>query len=80
MSTKERYGTIVWDALVEIASDAIVGYDVWASASAVGEKGGVSAMTARKYLDMLVETGHAECISFGGVKGYRVAVSMRGAQ
>ena len=80
MSTNERYGTIVWDALCAIAADDMVGYDVWASATAVGEKGGVSAVTARKYLDTLVGMGSAECVSFGGIKGYRVAVSMRGAQ
>lgn len=75
MSTKERYGTIVWQALKSLTDESIIDYDVWASANAVGETAGVSAMTARKYLNEMVEMGVAERTRFGGISGYRTSRS-----
>lgn len=75
MSTKERYGTLVWEALKIMTSEDIVDYEVWCSANAVGEAAGVSAPTARKYLEEMVEMGVAERIRYGGISGYRVARS-----
>lgn len=58
MSTKERYGTAVWQALV--ALDESDGYG-WAyqTVGEVAVEAGVSSPTARKYLDELCEMGNA---------------------
>lgn len=55
MSTKERYGTEVWNALIAL-EDALP-HDAWGwhSVGEVAEKAGVSRGTARKYLNALYE-------------------------
>lgn len=62
MSTKERYGTAVWDALIAL-EDALQPDDWgWHSAGEVAKKAGVSIATARKYLNMLYESKNVRSI------------------
>lgn len=62
MSTKERYGTAVWDALCAL-EDALTPDDWgWHSAGEVAEKAGVSRTTAKKYLDMMYEMNSVRSI------------------
>lgn len=72
MTAQERYGTLVWHAVCDLTSGTVDGFEVWASASAVGEKAEVSTMTARKYLKILSDASMVESRSFMGITGYRV--------
>lgn len=59
MSTVERYGTEVWQAILGLDADAIAeGATYWFSCSQVAKRGGVSVPTARKYLRALCASGH----------------------
>lgn len=62
MSTKERYGTAVWEALVALEDG--LAHDAWGwhSAGDVAEKAGVSRTTAKKYLDMMYKMGNVRSI------------------
>lgn len=71
MSTKERYGTYVWEALVAQTSFYAFGVDIWATVGEVAKVARVSRATAKKYLDELVKTGHASEMKFGSRSGYR---------
>lgn len=69
MSTKERYGTAVWDAIIAL-EDALGENDWgWHSAGEVAKVAGVSRNTARKYLDILYENGNVRSIGMKN-KGY----------
>lgn len=72
MSDKNRLKHLVSHAVIDLTSGEIEGYEVWASATAVGENAQVATATARKYLDVLVKEGHIEVRSFMGTTGYRV--------
>lgn len=75
MSTKERYGTIVWDALALIFNSSVTPDDGWVSVGEVARVAKVSKPTAKKYLDMLVEMDTAKratiTLSNSTVSGYR---------
>jgi predicted ArsR family transcriptional regulator len=58
MSTKQRYGTAVWEAINRIC-DNVVGYH---SIGEVAKEAGVTKPTAKKYLEILVENGDIEVI------------------
>jgi len=62
VSTKERYGNAVWDALMSLQND--LQEDAWGfhSVGEVMERAGVSRGTARKYLEMLNDKGHVRCV------------------
>jgi len=78
MSTKERYGTAVWTALVELTAEEIVGHVTYATATMVGGRAGVSSMTARKYLTIMAEAGTIEVFTMMGITGYRVNFGTEG--
>lgn len=69
MSTKERYGTAVWEALVAIHEELKEGDWGWHSAGQVARRAGVSTTTARKYLDLMYEMGKVRSIGLRGT-GY----------
>jgi hypothetical protein len=56
MSTKERYGTIVWDAVCHLARN----YGPVMSIGEVAATAKVSYPTAKKYLEALVTLGHVD--------------------
>jgi Mn-dependent DtxR family transcriptional regulator len=71
MSTKERYGTAVWDAIVALhmaLSDDAWG---WHRVGEIAKKAGVSRPTARKYLEGLYEMGHVRVIKDGSAWYYQ---------
>jgi len=72
MSTKERYGSSVWDALIKNTRVYANVYVQWATVGEVATTAGVSRGTAKKYLEMLVSTGHAKSMKFGARKGYSI--------
>lgn len=72
MSNKDRLYHLVSHAVCDLTSGMVDGYEVWASATAVGENAEVSTGTARKYLERLCEEGFIEKKSFMGISGYRV--------
>jgi len=67
MSTKERYGSAVWAALIAINSsdDVMGGHSTYKTVATIADGAGVSKMTARKYLNELCESGHAHKIGQG---------------
>lgn len=73
MSTKERYGTEVWNALVATTRVYANVYVQWATVGEVSQKAGVSRGTAKKYLDALVTMGQARSMKFGKRTGYSVS-------
>jgi len=73
MSTKERYGSEVWQALINTTRVYANVYVQWATVGEVAEKAGVSRGTAKKYLDMLIKSGHAKSMKFGKRTGYSIA-------
>lgn len=73
MSTKERYGTEVWEALINTTRVYANVYVQWATVGEVSEKAGVSRGTAKKYLEALVASGHAKAMKFGKRTGYSIA-------
>jgi len=58
MSTKERYGTAVWNALIACEANRKDGEWGWVSVGEVMEEAGVSRGTARKYLEILRNSTH----------------------
>lgn len=73
MSTTERYGTEVWNALVNTTRVYANVYVQWATVGEVAEKAGVSRGTAKKYLEKLISTKHAKSMKFGKRTGYSIA-------
>ena len=76
MSTKERYGTAVWQGLLSSTATLANVYQQWATIEQVARAGGVSRGTAKKYLDKLVAMGQAVTMKFGSRTGYAVASGM----
>lgn len=72
MSTTERYGTEVWNALVKNTRVLADIYVQWATVGEVAEAAGVSRGTAKKYLEALVNMGRAKRMAFGKRYGYSV--------
>lgn len=60
MSTKERYGSAVWDALCTFSVYENGNEIGWVTAGEVADKAGVSVPTARKYLKDWVQTNYAK--------------------
>lgn len=58
MSTNERYGMAVWQAINEFDKNALEqGTTYWFTVGDIAVGGGVSKPTARKYINALVEQG-----------------------
>lgn len=71
MSTKERFGTLVWRALNELYSKTDASENQWITVGEVSEDVGISKVTARKYLEELAKLGHASFVRVGSSVGYR---------
>ena len=54
MSTKERFGSLVWAAIVQISQSSTP----FMTVGEVAELAQVSRPTAKKYMAQLLETGH----------------------
>lgn len=65
MSTKERYGSAVWDALQAVSYLVDPTIFVYVGVGEVAEKAGVSRPTAKKYLEMLYSEGHIKKMTAG---------------
>nr|CRY94304.1 hypothetical protein [uncultured prokaryote] len=78
MSTEERYGTAVWEALQACTLVLADVYVQWATVGEVAKKAGVSRGTAKKYLDKLCDMSQARSMKFGSRTGYSVNVFHRG--
>lgn len=72
MSTKQRYGTAVFEALGENAFQLADMYIQWSTAGEVAERAGVSRPTAKKYLELMVEMGRVKSMKFGSRTGYAI--------
>lgn len=70
MSLEERFGTLVWKALVKNSNDFAGVYVQWATVGEVATDAKVSRATAKKYLEKLVEMGNAKSMKFGKRTGY----------
>lgn len=71
MSSKQRFGGIVWDALYRLhGDDPMGGHYVYRTPKQIAEIGEISIPTARKYLKMLEEQGHAVTMQWGRTKVY----------
>ena len=57
MSTRERYGNVVWDAIVRNSSSSGGPSGRLMTVGQVARWSGVSTPTAKKYLTLLVEIG-----------------------
>lgn len=69
MSTNERYGTIVWNAVCALARE----YSPVVMMGEVAKAAQVSLPTAKKYLDKLHDLGHVERhITSSGIRVYIV--------
>lgn len=73
MSTKQRYGGAVWDALWDICHPHDGFGWGWAGVGQVAARAGVSRPTAKKYLEAFVESGHVVFTNVGIVRGYMTA-------
>jgi response regulator of citrate/malate metabolism len=74
MSTKERYGTAIYEALGEHTYQLADMYIQWATIGEVAKRAGVSRPTAKKYLDLLVEMGRVKSMKFGARTGYALEI------
>lgn len=71
MSTRERFGTIVFEALHTLNGDGVMGgYYCYRTPAQIAEIGQVSIPTARKYLRELVAMGQARAMRWGRVTVY----------
>lgn len=71
MSSKQRFGGIVWDALHRLhGDDPMGGYYVYRTPAQIAEIGEISIPTARKYLKMLAADGNAKTMKWGRVVVY----------
>lgn len=77
MSTTERYGTYVWQALNALAFDEATHECTYYGVGEVARVAKVSKPTAKKYLDMLIESQHVErvtlCECMRTIFGYRLS-------
>jgi len=69
MSTKQRYGDAVWNALVAVFNDPNTPDDAYVSVGEVAIKAGVSRPTAKKYLEELRGMGNAKRVCVGMRRG-----------
>lgn len=65
MSTKQRYGNAVWDALCALSNEWSPRIHTFVTVGEVAKKAGVTKPTAYKYLSALYETGHASKMKMG---------------
>jgi len=72
MSTKERYGTLVWDAIVQISQTSTP----FMSVGEVADKAQVSRQTAKKYLEQLIKTGHLTMWNGNAIHKFYVMTGM----
>jgi response regulator of citrate/malate metabolism len=79
MSTKERYGNAVFEALSQNTFQLADMYTQWATVGEVAESAGVSKPTAKKYLDLLVEMGRVSAMKFGTRTGYAICLDCESA-
>jgi len=68
MSHEERYGTLVWDALVALFNAPETEDDEWITIGEVASKAEVSRPTAKKYLEELIRKGNAKRVTIGARK------------
>ena len=73
MSTKERFGTLVWRSLNELHAKHMKAEDVWITVGEVASDVDISKATARKYLEELWKMNHATRAVVGTAVGYRPA-------
>lgn len=74
MSTRERYGRDVWAGIQKHQAAHEAGEcGIWASAAQVAERAGVSVVTSRKYLNMLVDMGDVLSLKAGSSTFYMIA-------
>lgn len=74
MSTKERYGTAVWEAIAALTDHKVGQGCVYIGAGEIAKKAGVSKPTAKKYLSELWEMGHVKIAIIDGHTGFRAEV------
>lgn len=68
MTSTERFGNAVWDALVALFNAPETEDDEWITIGEVASKAGVSRPTAKKYLELLIKSNNAKRISIGARK------------
>jgi len=73
MSHEERYGTLVWNALVAIFNAPTRPDDGWITIGQVAKHAKVTKPTAAKYLNRLLEMGEAKRVCVGEGKSLVVA-------
>ena len=71
MSTKERYGNVVWDAIVRNSSESGGPFGRLMTVGQVARWSGVSVPTAKKYLTLLVEIGAISSFPVGKRQVYQ---------
>lgn len=75
MSHEERYGTLVWNALVVVFNSPDTPDDGWITVGDVAKQADVTKPTAAKYLNKLIAMGQAKRVCVGSgrslVIGYR---------
>lgn len=79
MSTMERYGNAVYEALAKNTYQLADVYIQWATVGEVAKSAGVSHPTAKKYLDMLVDMGRVKRMKFGPRYGYAICLDCEDA-
>lgn len=72
MSTEERYGTEVWDAVCELSHFVERGIYCFVTIGEVAQQAGVSRGTAKKYLEKARNQGHLSRVTLGKSYGYRL--------
>jgi len=72
MSTKERFGTIVWNAMHELSYKCDDHVYAFVGISQVCESGGVSRPTAKKYLEQLRSDGFVSRMKINNSYCYRL--------
>ena len=75
MSTTERYGTAVWDAIVKMEASDESGW-FYATVGEVAAEAGVTKPTAAKYLNKLYEMGRVTFFKTrNGARYYRTRLT-----
>lgn len=65
MSHEERYGTLVWNALVAIFNQPDTPDDGWITVGEVAKEAKITKPTASKYLNKLLSMGNAKRVCIG---------------
>ena len=71
MSTKQRYGNAVWEAISDLTNHKVGKEHEYVSVGEVANRAGVSFPTAKKYLAALWEMGDVTVAKVGDVTGFR---------